>query len=458
MRAEPGSFRDRQSRVFYENGEVLRSLSSEALADWELLSGSDVFARFSEARRLVATELIVGSEFDGRWSGLLRHERIPFVSYPYEWTFGMLKDAALLELDLVLAALDEGLILKDGTPFNVQWRGATPVFIDVGSFTRLTQGEPWAGYRQFCMQFLYPLLIHAYRGLPFQPWLRGSLEGMEPRVCRRLLSFRDFFRAGVVSHVLLHERLERRYGARGGNTGAELAAAGFDSALVKANITRLRRLVARLEPRDEPSQWSDYMLDNSYASDEADRKAEVVRAAAAGLRPKLVWDLGCNDGRYSRIAAEHAEYTVALDADHRTVDALYKSLAADGVDRVLPLVMDVADPSPALGWRNEERKTLTERGTPDLVICLAVVHHLVITRNIPLESFLDWLRSVGRTLLIEFPSEHDPMVQRLLAAKREGHPDYQRSVFDHLVRQMFTVEQQTDISETRTMVLAHPRQ
>ena len=457
MRAEPGSFRDRQSRVYYDGGEVLRSLSREGLADWEALAASETYTRFREAGRLVLTELVAEGDFEEGWSGLLRHERIPFVTYPYEWTFGMLKDAALLSLDLMLGAVDDGLILKDGTPYNVQWRGSTPVFIDVGSFTRLREGEPWPGYRQFCMQFLYPLFLQAHRGLPFNPWLRGSLEGIEPRACRRLLSLRDFFRRGVISHVVLHERLERRYGSRGGETGTELAAAGFGTELIRANITRLRRLVSRLEPRESASPWTDYMLDNTYGPAEAGRKEEFVSAAAASLQPQLVWDLGCNDGHYSRVVAEHAAYTVALDADERTVDRLYRSLAAREEESILPLVVDVADPSPALGWRNAERRTLSERGGPDLILCLALVHHLAITRNIPLESFLDWLRSMGAAVLIEFPDEADPMVGVLRAAKRDGHPEYTRATFERLLSEKFSVERTAEIGETRSLVFARPR-
>jgi SAM-dependent methyltransferase len=458
---EPGSFRDRQSQVFYDEvGEVMRFLSSEGLDDWRALASSSLYSRFSQAGQLVATEMVeVDESSRNGWSALLRHERIPFISYPYEWTFSMLKDAALLELDLVLAALEEGLILKDASPYNVQWHGALPVFIDVGSFERLRPGEPWAGYRQFCMLYLYPLLLQAYRGIPFQPLLRGSLEGVEPTVSRRLFSFRDLFRRGVFSHVVLHARLERRHGNESGQVRRELEAAGFASALIKANVARMRRLVARLEPARAESTWSGYGSCNTYSDEESQRKAEVVRTTARALQPKLVWDLGCNDGRYSRIAAQHAGYTVAIDADQTTIDRVYRSLAAEGERSILPLVVDVADPSPALGWRNLERKTLVDRGTPDLTLCLAVVHHLAITRNIPLRSFLEWLRGLDSVVLIEFPHEDDPMVRVLLDAKRPGtHDDYSRATFERLLSELFDVERTVGLSETRTMYRARPRQ
>ncbi len=190
-RLEPASFRDPDSRVFYAaNGDVCRALSADGLADWQRLAATRFFPQLVAEGRLVGSELIEATAPDG-FAAVLRHETIPFVSYPYEWCFGMLRDAALLQLDLVAAALDEDMILKDASPYNVQWRGARPVFVDVGSFERLREGEPWAGYRQFCSLFLYPLMLQAWKGVPFNVWLRGSLEGISPNEVRGLLSLRD---------------------------------------------------------------------------------------------------------------------------------------------------------------------------------------------------------------------------------------------------------------------------
>jgi hypothetical protein len=457
---EPGSFRDRDSKVFYDEHGVLRALTERGLDDWDTLAESNLYQRFSQRGQLVDSELIDGGqpEWEG-WAGLLRHERIPFVSYPYEWTYSMLRDAALLQLDLLLAGLDEQLTLKDGSPYNVQWRGTRPVFIDIGSFERLRPGEPWAGYRQFCMLYLYPLLLQTYRGLPFQPWLRGSLEGIEPSACRRMLRLRDFARRGVLSHVLLHARLEQSNGDRGGSVRRELEDAGFNAQILRANAKRLRSLVARLEARTTDSAWTKYRNANTYSEDDHARKDELVRRTARAMRPDLVWDIGCNDGRFSRIAAEHATYTVAMDQDEATVDRLYRSLVADDIRSVLPLVVDVSDPSPALGWRNRERKTLLERGSPDLTLCLAVVHHLAITGNIPLRGILEWLRSLDSAVLIEFPAREDPMVRDLLDAKRAGtHEDYCREGFEATMSEYFNIETQTSISETRMIFHAYPRQ
>ena len=392
------------------------------------------------------------------FAAALRHEAVPFVSYPYEWCFGMLKDAALLQLDIVLTALDEGMILKDASPYNLQWRGARPVFVDVGSFEALRSGEPWAGYRQFCSLFLYPLLLQAWKDVPFNPRLRGSLEGIEPQELRNLLSPRDFFQRGALTHVVLHSRLERRHAADR-NVREELGAAGFNEELIRANVRRLRRLVERLRWEPGPSAWSGYGPTTSYEEADAERKEAFVRECAAGRRWRRLWDLGCNDGRYTRLAAEHADYTVALDADPGVVERLYRALKAEGSTTILPLVADLADPPPALGWRARERRPLWERGRPELVLCLALLHHLAIGCNVPLRELVDWLRSLDAALVVELVTRDDPMAARMLARKREGlHTDYERAVFEGLLAEAFVVERHEELaSGTRILYFARPK-
>jgi hypothetical protein len=441
---EPASFRDPEARVVYSpEGEVLRELSPRAQQDWAALESARFFRRALEDGRIVATEEIS--------PGLLRHERVPFVSYPYEWPFEMLREAALLQLGLLDEALADGFVLKDGSPYNVQWRGSEPVFVDVGSFERLREGEPWAGYRQFCTLFLYPLLLQAYRGIAPQPWLRGSLEGIEPAQARALL---PRFRRGVFTHVILHDRLEAKHADKAGDVRAELKASGFRKELIQANVRRLRKLVGRLEPRRGRSAWAGYREAAPYSDEDAERKERFVREAGP---TRLVWDLGANDGRFSR--AVDADNVVAVDGDERVVGELYTALRGEGSRTILPLVVDLADPSPGRGWRGAERRRLEERGRPDLVLCLALVHHLAIGRNVPFAELVRWLRSLDARLVIEFADRDDPMVQRLLAAKRaETHEDYGRDQFERALSEAFELERQEELStDTRTLYRARPR-
>jgi hypothetical protein len=456
---EPGSFRDPESRVFYAGDEVYRALSTDGLTDFEALRATGLL----DDERIVRTELVENGAVDRSVlvhepAGVLRHERIPFVSYPYEWTFSMLKDAALLQLDLLLASLEHDLVLKDSTPYNVQFKGSRPVFVDVGSFERMREGEPWVGYRQFCMLYLYPLLLQSLKGVPFQPWLRGSIDGITPGQMRGLLSFRDRFRRGVFTNVFLHARLERRYADRPDQVKQEVRRV-FKKELFVSNVRKMRRLVERLAWNPPEGVWTAYGERNTYTDDDARRKEDFVREVARSRDWSLAWDVGANNGRYSRIAAEGAATVVAFDADHGPVELLYRDLRGERDERILALTMNVADPSPGLGWRGLERRSLADRGKPDLVLALALVHHLCIGANVPVTEVVDWFASLEAALVIEFPTRGDPMVRKLLAPKREGlHPDYEIDFFERRLGEAFDVERSERLqSGTRVLYYARPK-
>jgi hypothetical protein len=460
VQREPGSFRDPASTVFYLDGRVLRGLDGEAAAEWRALQDTRFFPRLLEQGKVCPTEQVPAPSGDGTWALVLEHERIPFVSYPYEWTFSMLRDAALLHLDILLDALDEGVTMKDGYAYNVQWRGTTPVFIDVVSFERLRGGEPWAGYRQFCQTFLYPLLLQAYKGVAFQPLLRGQVDGIPPDQMRRLFSGRDQLRPGVLKHVTLHSAMQSRMSKAGTqNTREELEAAGFSVELNRATVRALRKLVAGLSWRPDASHWADYQQTSTYTDQERAAKSEFVDQALAGRRLGLVWDLGCNDGTYSRIAARHAAGVVAVDVADDVIDGLYRRLRDEGEHRILPLVMNLTDPSPGIGWRGRERAPFFERARPDAVLALALVHHLALAANVPLPEVVDWLRSLDARVVVEFVDPADPMAERLLGNLKPGiHDAYQREAFERLLGERFDVERRLELpSGTRTLYAAVPR-
>jgi hypothetical protein len=457
---EPGSFRDPESRVFYSGDEVYRALSQDGLGDFEALEAAGLLddervVRTERARDVASLRGLLVREP----AAVLRHERIPFVSYPYEWTFSQLKDAALVQLDLLLAALGHDLVLKDSTPYNVQFRGARPVFVDVGSFERLREGEPWVGYRQFCMLYLYPLVLQSVKDVAFHPWLRGSIDGIRPTDMRSLMSFRDRFRKGLFTNVFLHAKLERRYADRGGEVKSEVQKAGFKKELLVANVRKMHKLVERLTWEPPEGVWVAYGERNSYTDDDARRKDDFVREVATSREWPLVWDIGANNGRYSRIAAEGAGTVLAIDADQGPVELLYRTLRDEGNEQILPLTMNLADPSPGLGWRGHERRALPERGKPDLVLALALIHHVAISANVPVKEFVDWLASLRTALVIEFPTREDPMVKKLLAPKRDGlHPDYELTFFERCLNEAFEVDRTERLqSGTRVLYFARPK-
>lgn len=457
----PGSYRDRDARVYIDSqGEVWRGLSSAAWETWTR------FEQLPLSRQLRDEGLLIGSAIEsppsqppGDWSGYLHHERVPLITYPFEWPFGMLKQAAQLHLQLLQRLFETNFTLKDGTAYNVQYRGVEPVFIDVTSITELDAAQPWAGYRQFCQTMLFPLMLQAYKQVPFHPWLRGRLDGITPTECSQLMSLRDLFRRGVWSHVKLHSWLESSIAANSSST--RKPATSFNREMLAANFRGLSRLVDGLEWKAARSEWSEYEGTHTYSAADRQLKEQFVRSHLARQHRTQVWDLGCNTGTFCRIAAEHADLVVALDADHLSIERLFRSLQttpAVSPQRIIPLVWNVADQSGGLGWQGRERTSLTQRGKPDFVLCLALIHHWVISCGIPLTEVIEWLAGLGAELLIEFVAPDDAMAAGLLQRRAGGCPDYQWDHFHHEMQRLFEIRDTLSLCEgRRTLVQATPR-
>ena len=434
-------------------------MDAESLATWRRACALPFVQQLVSQGQLVGTREVSEKEYaafglPSRAAGVLEHTRIPFISYPYEWSFAMLREAALLHLRLLTESIRAGLILKDASPYNVQFAGKQPVFIDIGSFTVQTPGEPWLAYRQFCELMLFPLLLQAYRGVHFQPILRGELEGISARQFLQWLGWRDVFRPGVFTHGLLQAKLEQQTQALSTSTVRDLKISGFTTSLIERLLRKLTRLVERLQWSPPQTQWTIYDNSLPHVAEDRQAKSEFVRKVCH-FRPRdLVWDLGCNDGRYSTIAGERATTVVAMDQDHACVDQLYRS--ADSAN-VLPLCMDLANPSPAMGWRGRERKRIEDRGQPQLILCLGLIHHLVIAANIPLAEVVDWLASFRAEVILEFPSKTDPMVQALLRNKRDQYDDYSRESLVAELRRHFDLRLTESLpSGERTLYHAVP--
>ena len=454
----PGSFRDRDGRVYHFQERVFRGLSESALENFRQLRGKSFYTKLAESGKVIGTREIPGEEnplpsvVKTQWAGFLEHDPVPVISYPYEWSFSMLKAAASLQLHLIERAVSNGFMLKDATPYNIQFVNLKAVFIDIPSFEPLQPGEPWSGYRQFCEMFLFPLFLQAYKGCNFQPFMRAAINGVDVQAASALFGFRDRFRKGVLSHVWLQSKLDRRYGGSSENIRSSLKSAGFNHELILANVRKLQKLVQGLDWEATGSEWGDYAEFHNYSDDDHVRKENFIRDAITAEKPDTVWDIGCNTGQFSRIAAAKCRQVVATDIDHLAVERLY--LDENTPDNILPLVHNVADPSPNWGWRNRERTDLQSRSRPDLVLCLALIHHVVISANIPLEEFIDWLAGLTNKLVIEYVSRKDDKVQTLLRNKEDKYQDYSRDSLEANLKRHFDIRQQQEVNNgDRTLYL-----
>lgn len=431
---DPGSFRDPSGQVFHQGDSVFRTVAARAAAEYEFVRDSGLLNGLANKGLVLSA-----TEVDRNTLGvaaataryLLQHPLIRFISYPYEWSFPALKAAALLHLEVQLEALDAGVSLSDATAYNVQFVGARPVFIDHLSFRRYRDGEIWSGHRQFCEQFLNPLLLRALLGVSHNAWFRGTQEGIPTAELNRLLPFRRKLSWNVLSQVVLPATLERSVGSTTASINAkDLKTPSFPLASYRALLRRLHGWISGLVPADTgKTVWADYAANHSYQSDEVRSKIDFVSAMAAAVRPGVIWDLGCNTGDYSKAAlSAGAEYSIGFDFDHGALEAAFERAKAEQL-AFLPLLMDAANPSPSQGWAERERKSLSARSTADAILALAFVHHLAIGRNVPIERVVDWLIGLAPAGVIEFVPKADPMVQRMLRLRDDIFDDYTEECF-----------------------------
>jgi hypothetical protein len=444
---QAASFRDPAGFVFLQDGLFKRAITAHGRRDYDLLMNSGLYESLVAERLLLPhiEERLDSVPIEGV-EQVIVPEQLPFVSYPYEWCFSQLKDAALLTLRIQKQALERGLSLKDASLFNVQFRGAEPVFIDTLSFEEIPSA-PWVAYQQFCEHFLAPLLLMAHVAPDFNRYLATSLDGFDLSFAETLLPWRVRWQPGVLMHVGLHARSQRKHaGVETGTAGAELI---MSPQRKLAIVESLASTVKRIRLRAGRSEWSDYYSSSEHYSAAAEEsKREEVQRAVAEVEPRLVFDVGGNIGTYSRIATAKGIDCVCCDRDPLCVEQNYRSSHERGDSHMLPLVMDLTNPSPALGFDSTERAGLMERGPADLVLALALIHHLRITGNVPLARLAPFFARLGKHLLVEFIPKEDPMVQRLLSNRADIFDDYEPTNFECCFKAHFRLMRRAPLAES----------
>lgn len=381
-------------------------------------------------------------------------EVIPFISYPYEWSFSQLRDAALATLTIEKQALEHGMSLKDSSAYNIQFRQCRPVLIDTLSFEEYREGEPWVAYRQFCQHFLAPLALMSYTDVRLGQLLRVYIDGVPLDLAGRLLPGKTKLSLGLATHIHLHAQAQRKYSDKPAKpAGGKMSRMAF-----LGLIDNLESTTRKLEWKPEGTEWGDYYDATNYSDSSLDHKRQVVGDYLAKAGPKTVWDLGANTGLFSRIAADRGIPTVAFDIDPAAVELNYLDCRKRNEKNLLPLLADLTNPSPGIGWQNRERRSLIERGPCDTALALALVHHVAIGNNLPFNLIVDFLAGICRTLIIEFVPKSDSQVQRLLATREDIFPDYTREAFEQTFGRGFTVVDSTPVrGSERTIYLMEKR-
>lgn len=452
-----GSFRDPAGYLFERHGTLLRRVEHRYAEDWYQLHESGLLDLLQTRRMLVGhEELLVDPVLDRGAFRIIRPDRIPFVSYPYEWTTSQLQAAALLTLRVERAALDHGMTLKDASAYNIQFLGHRPVFIDTLSFMKYQPGAPWPAYRQFCQHFLAPLALMTGVDTRLRDLLRTYLDGVPLDLASRLLAPATWLRPSQLLHIHLHSRSVQRLATR--SVAPAIARRGVSPAGREGLLAHLESAVTSLKASTEKTEWADYEAVHNYSTEGQLCKESAIDRWVAMVRPRLVVDLGANTGHYSKRIAELGAYVVAIDGDSGAAESLCRRLMVAGDERVLPLWMDLTNPSPSHGWAHREREALVDRGGCDLVLALALVHHLAIGNNVPLPELLDYFARLGSNAIVEWVPKDDPQVRRLLVSRSDIFADYGEQAFLHAAESVFNVVERVAVpGNGRALYLLGPR-
>ena len=443
------SFRDPSGFLFSRQGALYRQVNQLYQPNYDQLMSSKLYARLVDAGLLIPHEEVsIEPEEPALAYRVIKPEPVRFISYPYEWSFSQLKDAALATLAIQKQALEAGMVLKDASAYNIQFHNGKPTLIDTLSFEVYHEGEPWVAYRQFCQHFLAPLALMAHTDVRLSQLLRVYIDGVPLDLASRLLPRRTRYGLGLGAHIHLHASAQKRYA---------------DKAVAKTQTTRrmsklsfmglmdsLEGTTRKLTWKPAGTEWGDYYQASlsHYSHAAFEHKKQVVDQMIERLQPAATWDLGANTGEFSRLAAARGSMTVAFDIDPAAVEQNYQMVKMHQETHMLPLVMDFTNPSPALGWHNRERHGLPERGPADVLLALALIHHLAISNNVPLPMLAAYLHDLGHWLIIEWVPKEDSQVQKLLASREDIFSGYHQEGFETAFGQYFILQEKLAIHES----------
>ncbi len=423
------SFRDPSGHVYELDGRVFRTVRTPGRDDFEFVRSTGFLETKVKSGQVVDAKLVPADSLGGAAADacyVLEHPRVDFISHPYEWSFWGLRAAALLTLELHRDALEYGVSMSDASSYNVQFDGPKPVLIDYLSFRRYRDGEFWAGHRQFCEQFLYPMLLTRHTGVPFNTLLRSHLSGIPASVLFSLLPALRRLSPRILLHVGLPARVRR---SSAGRSAEELSRTKLPKRALLSLLDGMHAWVRALRPLRRRTPWESYAAVNSYSAEERAEKARFVAAFVKAEHPRLIWDLGCNTGDYAAVALEAgAARVIGFESDQTALDAAFQRAERENL-RFLPLCQDLLNPSPDQGWRQQERKGLESRRNADAVLMLALIHHIAIANNVPLDEVVEWVTSLAAGGVIEFVPKEDPMAAALLALRKDIFPDYTPDCF-----------------------------
>jgi hypothetical protein len=445
----PASYRDPAGFVFKgDDGQYYRQINKEYAETYAHLMQSGLY------RELIASHLLLAHEerlpvvhADVHHYKTIHPRQLVFQSFPCEWGFEQLKDAALCTLYIHQKALQKGMILKDASAYNIQFEAGRPVLMDTLSFALYNETEPWIAYRQFCEHFLYPLYLEAFTGFPVHKTFLAYPEGIPAVTIKPLLPWTSRFRSGAWLHVYLPASVARRKKVH-------------DAVAPKTQFTRrkMEQLIAHLISvvkglhNKTGTIWSNYYTHTISGGDYLAEKTAAIKGLLDSKKYNRVLDLGSNDGYFSRMAAAVANHVIAADSDAGCINKLYASLKEEEITSIHPILFNMAEPVPAMGFLNEERKSALERLPADMLLALALVHHLAIGSYLSFEQQARVFASLGRELIIEFVPKSDQKVQQLLLHRKDIFTHYHEQAFEQAFSDCYQIEKKITLSANQRIL------
>jgi len=441
-----GSFRDPEGFVFSLGGEIFRQINAKGKANYDQLMSSGLYETLVTKSWLIAhSEVKIQAPEEKNYYKIIKPEVLLFISYPYEWSFSQLKDAALLTLDIQKEAISHGMSLKDSSAYNIQFDVASgkAIFIDTLSFEVFNENSPWSAYRQFCQHFLAPLALMAYSDIRFSQLLRTNIDGIPLDIAWKVLPNWSIFLPGIFTHIYLHSKAQIAYA----NTKVRPTQRG--TRMTKTQhlgiLDSLQRTVSRLKRKNDRSEWGKYYTETNYDETAFAHKKSLVNDFISSTKAKFVWDIGGNTGEFSRLASQKGIPTISFDIDPIAIEKNYLTSKRENEPNILPLLLDLTNPSPNLGWNNKERMSIFERRLPDAVLALALIHHLAISNNLPLGHLAQFFSRISPWLIIEFVPKSDSQVQRLFLSRKDIFPDYSKKGFETAFTVYFSIQESVNV-------------
>lgn len=452
MNQENSSFRDPCGFVFYKGGKIFRQVNAFYKDDYDLLFNSGLYKSLTSKKLLVIHKEVKVTPFKKEISyKIIEPQNIPFISYPYEWCFSQLKDAALTMLKIQKLALEHGMTLKDASAYNIQFLEGKPILIDTLSFEKFS-GQPWQGYKQFCQHFLAPLALSAYKDIRLQQLSRIYIDGIPLDLANSMLPRRTYFNLSILLNIHLHSKnLNKTSPANSTNSDNKTKISKHNQLGL---IDNLSSFIEKLQWKfaSKETEWGDYYSFTNYSDDSFKHKKNIIEKLISKKQPQSVLDLGANNGEFSRIASQKGIFTISCDIDPIAVEKNYLKSKKTNDKNILPLILDLTNPSPALGWENQERRSFGQRSSVDVILALALIHHLAISNNLPFEKIAAFLASLGKSLIIEFVPKEDSKVKILLSTRKDIFKDYSENHFEKAFSNYFKITEKIRVAGSKRTI------